>query len=90
MVRSEILGLFVKVSTADDKYFCYKRERFLPAIQIQLSQKPKIFYQSFIAYLESLSNFRNVDKKDEDHSSTISDIFDFERSCYLNVLKAMF
>ena len=55
-----------------------------------LSKKSKIFDQSFIEFLESTSTFQLFEKKDESHSSTISDSIDSERSCYLNVLKAMF
>ena len=55
-----------------------------------LPKKSKIFDQSFIEFLESTSTLQLFGKKDEAHSSTISDSIDSERSCYLNVLKAMF
>ena len=89
LVTSGILGLFVNTMTADGKYFCYKTEMFTQAIQMQLFEKPKIFYQFFIAFLESTWNFQHFEKAIK-HSSTMSAILDSERSCYLNVLNAMF
>ena len=38
-VRSEILGLFVKTLTADDKYFRHIRENLPQLIQMQFYQK---------------------------------------------------
>ena len=32
LVRSEILGLFVNTFTADDKYSCHNREKFLEPV----------------------------------------------------------
>ena len=54
-----------------------------------LSQKLKIFYEFFIAFLKSTSIFQHFGEKDQVHSSTISNIFDSKRSSYLNVLKAI-
>ena len=66
-----------------------KREMFTQAIQMQLFEKPKVFHQFFIAFLESTWNFQRFEKTIK-HSSTLSAILDSERSCYLNVLNAMF
>ena len=54
-----------------------------------LSQKLKIFYEFFIAFLKSTSIFQHFGEKDQVHSSTISNIFDSKRSSYLNVLNAI-
>ena len=54
-----------------------------------LSQKLKIFYEFFIAFLKSTSTFQHFGEKDQVHSSTISNIFDSKRSSYLNALKAI-
>ena len=90
LVTFEILGLFFNTLTVDDKYPCYKNEAFRLAIQVQLSKKLKLFYQFFIAFLKSTPNFAHVEKKDQVHSSAMSDIRDSERYSYLNTLKAMF
>ena len=41
LVRFEILGLFYKTFNANDKYCCYKREKFRQVIQIKFSKKQK-------------------------------------------------
>ena len=56
LVRSEILRQFVNTLTANDKYSCRNREILQQQIQTQLSQKPKPYYQFFIAFLKSPSN----------------------------------
>ena len=38
-------------------------ENLLSPIQMQLSLKPKIFYDSFVSLLESTSNFKHFEKK---------------------------
>ena len=50
LVRSEILGLFVNILTADYKYSRYYSESFTQPIQMQLFKKPKAFSQMFIAF----------------------------------------
>ena len=40
--------------------------------------------------MQYISNFQHFEEKNQARDSTISDIIDSERSCYLNVLKAMF
>ena len=56
---------------------------------MQLCKTLNFFYQFFIAFPKSTSNFQHFEKKDQVHNSAISDIIDSERS-YLNALKAMF
>ena len=63
LVTSEILGLFVKTLTADDKYSRHNRENFAQQIQMQLFPKQKTFSQFFIAFPNFPSNFEYLEKK---------------------------
>ena len=57
--------MFVNTLTADGKYpvrYCGKLQ--LP-IQMQLSEKRKNYSQSFVPFLESTSNFKQFEKKDD-------------------------
>ena len=58
---------------------------FPQQLQTQISQKPKVFSEFFIAYLECASNLEHFEKKDEHPSQVISEIIDSERVGYLNV-----
>ena len=57
---------------------------------MQSSQKLKIFYYFFIAFLEKTSNFSHTEKKYGIHSSSNSENIDSEKRGYLNVFKAPF
>ena len=46
---------------------------------MQLSLKPEIFSDCFVASLVSTSNFEHFEKKDDRHSYFISEITDYER-----------
>ena len=46
--------------------------------------------QFFSAYLKSTFSFEHCDKKDELHSSCISEVIDFEKRCYVNVERVTF
>ena len=59
----EILGVFVKTLTADDKYPVQDYENFLRPIQMQLYEKPKAFPQLLVPFLESTSNLKHFEKK---------------------------
>ena len=63
LVRSESLGLFVNSFISNDKYSRQNREVFAQEIQMQLSQKPKTFFQFFIAFLKSTLNFECFEKR---------------------------
>ena len=43
-------------------------------IQMQLSEKRKTFSQFFVPFLESTSNFKYFEKKDDGHTQYISEI----------------
>ena len=57
-----ILGLFVNTMTADDKYTVCDMENVLQPIQMQFSEKKRIFSDCFAKCLKSTSNFQNFKK----------------------------
>ena len=64
----EILVVFVNTLTADGKYpvqYCHNLQ--LP-IQMQLSDNGKTFFEFFLPFLESTSNFKDLQKKDDGYS----------------------
>ena len=72
--------------TANYVYSRSNRENLPLPIQMQLSEKPKTFFEFFIAFLESKVNFEHFEKKkNESHNLSISEVIDFERRAYLNV-----
>ena len=89
LVRSEIFGLLVHTLTANYEYSRSNRENLLLPIQMQLSEKPKIFCFIFIAFLESTLSFEHFEKKrkrkkKEPPRFSISEVIDSERRAYLN------
>ena len=64
----KILRLFVNTLTADDKHYLLNRDNLTQPIQIQLSQKQKIFSEFFFAFLKSILNFKHLPKKDDPRS----------------------
>ena len=86
----ETLGLFINALAVDHKHSCYKRENFRKIVEIQLFKRLKSFYQFFIAFLESTSNFQHFEKKDESQSSAISESIDSNKRNFLNFLKTLF
>ena len=72
---------YLNTMTANYEYSRSNREHLPLPMQMQLSEKPKTFYQ----FLESTLNFEHFEKKkNEPHSSSISEIIDSERRAYLN------
>ena len=61
-VICKILGLFVEPLTAQDKYSLLNRGNLLQHVQIQLSQKRKIFLHFFVHFL-NLYAILNIFKK---------------------------
>ena len=76
---NEILGVFVKTLTTNDKYRVLDCEKLPLPIQMQLSEKRKGFSQSFAPFLESTSNFKHFERKYDRHSQSISEITDCQR-----------
>ena len=63
-----ILRLFVNTLTANDNHYLLNRDNLTQTIQIQLSQKQKIFSELFFAFFKSILNFKHLPKKDDPHS----------------------
>ena len=68
LVICGILGLFVNILSANDKYFVCYRKFFLQPIQMQLSKKQKPFSQFIAPFLKFTSSFKKFEKKDNLHS----------------------
>ena len=64
----QILRLFGNTLTVNDKHYLLNRDNLTQPIQIQLSQKQKIFSELFFAFLKSILNFKHLPKKDDPHS----------------------
>ena len=60
-----MLGLLVNIFAADEKYPVPKRDNLTILIQMQLSQKQKIFLNFFAALLKSSLNFKYFEKEDD-------------------------
>ena len=63
LVIREILVAFSKALTANDKYPVRDFENLSSRIQMQLYLKAKPFSESFVPFLESISNFKHFEKK---------------------------
>ena len=90
LVRSEVLGEFVNTMTAVYNYFRWNLENLRQQVQTLISLKAKTFSASFIASLKSNLNLEYFGKKDQSHSSSISEINNCRTSSYLRVYKAIF
>ena len=67
----KILRLFVNTLAVNDKHYLLNRDNLTQPIQIQLSQKQKIFSEFFFAFLKSILNFKHLPRKDDPHSLSI-------------------
>ena len=74
----QILGLLVNTLAADEKYPLLKRDNLTIPIQMQLSQKQKIFSKFFAPFLKCTINFKFFEKKNDPHRFCISEITDTE------------
>ena len=54
---------FPNTLTADDTYSLNKKDKWMQTIQMNLSQKAKIFSEFFSAFFESALNFEHFQKK---------------------------
>ena len=68
VLLGEILGMFRKTLTTEGKYSIEDWENFQLRIQMQLFEKRKPFPQLFLPLLESTSNLRHFETKDNGHS----------------------
>ena len=71
--------MFWNTLTANDKYPVQECVNFSSPIQMELSLKATVFSDSFVPFLESTSDFKDFEKKDDRHSFFISEITDCER-----------
>ena len=85
LVRSEILGLFVNILTAECQYSRRNMQNFPQQLQKQLSQKRKAFSGFFIAFLICPSSLEHFQKKDEPSSLSVPDNINSTGSGSLNV-----
>ena len=85
LVRSEILTLFVRTLTTDDKYSRRNMLNFTQQFEAPVSQKQDTFSGFFLAFLKYELNLEHLEKKDEYPSLVISRIINSERGGYLNV-----
>ena len=90
LVIHNILRLFLKTFTVNDKHYLLNRDNLTQPIQIQLSLKQKIFSEFFLALFKSILNFKHLPKKDDPHSSCISGNSGSEKYGQINVHKAVF
>ena len=80
LVIREILGVSDNTVTADGKYPLWNCENLPLPIQMKLSNKTKNFFSFFfVLFLESESNFKLFEKKDDCQSQCISKLTDCER-----------
>ena len=60
--------MIVNKLVPDGKYPVQYCENLQLPIQMQLSEKRKTFSEFFVPFLESTSNFKHFDEKDDGHS----------------------
>ena len=68
LVIHKILRPFVNTLAVNDKHYLLTRDNLTRPIQIQLSQKQKIFSEFFFVFLKSILNFEHLPKNDDPHS----------------------
>ena len=71
--------MFRKTLIANDKYPVQDCLNLLSPIQMQLSLKPQIFSNFIVPFLESRSNFKHFEKKDDRRTYFISEITECEK-----------
>ena len=64
IVIPEMLGVFANTFTADDKYSDQDFDYFATLNSNTILPKTKIFLKLFVQFLESTSNFKQFEKKD--------------------------
>ena len=58
-----ILRLFLNLLTVNDKHYMLNSDNVTQPIQIELSQKEKICYEFFFAFLKSILNLKHLPRK---------------------------
>ena len=72
--------------TANYEYSCSNRENFTASNSNAIIWKTK----NIFSFFESTLSFEHFEKKNEPHSSSISEVIDSERRAYLNAGKVLF
>ena len=62
------LRLFGNTLTVDEKHYLLSRDNLTERIQMQLSKKQKTFSEISLPFLNSLSNFKHLSRKQDPHS----------------------
>ena len=89
LVRSELLGQFLKTLTSDYKCSRQNLENLWQQVPRQISRKAQSFSGYFVAFLKSTLNFEYFEKKDQSHSLSDNEIINCEKGNYLNVQNAI-
>ena len=71
--------LFQNTLTANDNYRVQDCENLPSPIQMSLSLERNFFSDLFVPFLESTSNFKHFEKKDDRHTYFISEITECEK-----------
>ena len=79
LVLGKILGVFVNTLTAKDKYPVQDCENLELPIQKQLCGKRTTSSECFVQFLESTSNFKHFEEKDDRHHECFSETTDCEK-----------
>ena len=79
LVICENLGLSGETLTAKQKYPVCDFENLTSPIQMELSEEQKTFGRFFVQFLESTSNFKHFERKNDLRRQFISEITDRER-----------
>ena len=74
----QILGLLANTFATDEKYPVLNKDNLTIRIQMQLSQKQKVFAQFFPAFLKCEKDFEYFETNDEPHRFCIFVITDSE------------
>ena len=75
---------FPNTLSADAKYSLLTRDNLRQRNQMLLSQKEKTFYEFFSLFLKCSLNFEHFQKKDDPHSTCISEITDSQKHGWIN------
>ena len=70
--------MFRNTLTANDNYPVQDSENLSSPIQMHFSLKPNIFSDFLVPFLESTSNFKHFEKKDDHHAYFLSEITECE------------
>ena len=71
--------MFRNTLSVTDNYPVQECGNLSSPIAMELHLKPTIFSEFLVSFLESTSNFKHFEKKDDCHSYFISEIADCER-----------